>query len=1198
MADLARKAERSKHLSVLASELEPYLVNRLARISTGTQAASGGLSAHALDGPYHTGTLAQSQAPWAVTSTSLNSHIANPDAHHARQHDIISSSDHTITGAALSVVGATSTNTLGLLTPSAAPGAAESLLKSTGAGLLTLPQFTATTKVRTPLIDTASGTLSLQPAGTTVQAVGAFRSTYNATDGGGAVLQGLLDSDNSFARIWMGHNAKWDASGNLWNIDNIGANDAAGLFVPNSSSSIDLIFHASSGASSRTMDHATFTAGRKMRFTNSGEIQASDGAVGTPAFTFLSDTNTGIYRSGTDAFSLVANGASIVNVGATGAGVNAAFDSTAALKVLASATDDITLFLKQKASQTGRMLRVEDSAGQELIVLDSVGNLQSGNPGFVSGLTGWQMTPQGNLEANNVWVRGELHASIFVMDEFHASGGTLFVAPAGKLENDATVYVTTGTTAVLDIRTTSASGSGSQLDIRTTSGTGSGTQITRRWIENYFEFSDPPSGHATLADVSDTLRVKALGNPGVGIDLYDVWGTVTRVEDMTDYYRYYYTRQSGGSDDIVIPAGTAVINYRQSGDGAIMLTADQNYAPYIDIFTVGASPWAGDITPHTRLGRLDGVGLPGVSGIEQYGMVTSTDLSDAAAPYIVNSNLQMFSYNVDSEWNNGNPTARVTSGGEFRLGTDVDADSTTGLLFNPTTGALTIGSASYPGTVTVYGSITVTGGNAAKTDFSNITATIDAVPDGATYFKTTANQVTGAGRAYTAINSSNNLVTSVIPASAVTPGGAGLFLGSNYMGYHNGTDWKTYIDSSGNMKLLGNASNNYLQWAASSNKLQGVGGGTEQWYADATDGKLKAGAGTIVIDSAGLKVANGSAAGITFYRTATFSDSNKSGRLWALSDLSPARVYMSAGRSIANDGDSTNAAGTADITAYNSNGNITATVSVAGSAGGASLSTYTNSGTATGSVGLSSTTAAIASYSGGVATSGITFTGSTSTASFAGDLDMNGGDITDTATITLAPAVGASAVSVTTPTNQTFPGVSLGAANCGSSYGPFLQIGHNNNGSTPSAAWLRMYRRDGSTGDLWVDASGKLRIGAATAVTNATDTGGTVVGSQSSSLDTKHVIEAFTDYSSALNAIVDAPLYDFTYKSGAFGGQRFTGIVTDYAPVFGMDRDETHPAGKSLNEITAHGYTFAAIKALHARIEQLEERVRKNDTIR
>ena len=200
-------------------------------------------------------------------------------------------------------------------------------------------------------------------------------------------------------------------------------------------------------------------------------------------------------------------------------------------------------------------------------------------------------------------------------------------------------------------------------------------------------------------------------------------------------------------------------------------------------------------------------------------------------------------------------------------------------------------------------------------------------------------------------------------------------------------------------------------------------------------------------------------------------------------------------------------------------------------------------------------------------------------------LTVSSSGVSSTA-LSSSPAAGTSALSVTTPTNQTAAGVVLGDGNCGSSFGPFIAIGRNNNGSTPSAAWLRMYRRDGSTGDLWVDASGNLRIGQATAVTNATDSSsGVVVGSQTSSLDTKNIIEPFTDNDSAMNAIVDAPLYDFTYKSGAFGGQRFTGIVTDYAPTFGMDRDEAHPAGKSLNTISAHGYTFAAIKALNKKIE-------------
>jgi hypothetical protein len=49
------------------------------------------------------------------------------------------------------------------ITASDAPGAAASLLKSSAAGLLTLPQFTATTQVTTPTIDTASGDLALSP---------------------------------------------------------------------------------------------------------------------------------------------------------------------------------------------------------------------------------------------------------------------------------------------------------------------------------------------------------------------------------------------------------------------------------------------------------------------------------------------------------------------------------------------------------------------------------------------------------------------------------------------------------------------------------------------------------------------------------------------------------------------------------------------------------------------------------------------------------------------------------------------------------------------------------------------------------------------------------------------------------------------------------------------------------------------------
>lgn len=55
--------------------------------------------------------------------------------HHNRQHSITSASDHTVTGAALDVVGLSATNTLGILTPSAAVSSATSaLLKTDGNG--------------------------------------------------------------------------------------------------------------------------------------------------------------------------------------------------------------------------------------------------------------------------------------------------------------------------------------------------------------------------------------------------------------------------------------------------------------------------------------------------------------------------------------------------------------------------------------------------------------------------------------------------------------------------------------------------------------------------------------------------------------------------------------------------------------------------------------------------------------------------------------------------------------------------------------------------------------------------------------------------------------------------------------------------------------------------------------------------------
>ena len=90
---------------------------------------------------------------------------------------------------------------------------------------------------------------------------------------------------------------------------------------------------------------------------------------------------------------------------------------------------------------------------------------------------------------------------------------------------------------------------------------------------------------------------------------------------------------------------------------------------------------------------------------------------------------------------------------------------------------------------------------------------------------------------------------------------------------------------------------------------------------------------------------------------------------------------------------------------------------------------------------------------------------------------------------------------------------------------------------------------------------------------------------QESSLQTKNVIGEFTDYGNALSEIVNAPLYKFNYKNGAHNNEEFVGIITDYSPTFGMDRSSKYIGGENFNELTAFGYTFAAIKELYRKIE-------------
>jgi hypothetical protein len=292
-----------------------------------------------------------------------------------------------------------------------------------------------------------------------------------------------------------------------------------------------------------------------------------------------------------------------------------------ALTVHPATTSQQGFVLEQLSGQIADLLRVYDSSGNDLILLNSIGDLESGNPNFVSGLTGWQITHDGNAEFNNLVARGELHASIFVADEMHATGGTLILATASPLV-DQVIMPLAGNSVVLNIQASYSTGL------------------------SYFA-------------VDDVLRLKSMGQFTGSIDLYDIYLEVDSVgsqtgRDMSNgepgYYPTTCTVRVNSDNGVKIPSGTTVVKWGHisTTTGGIILTSDLSLSPYIDIFTnEGATPWTNTLLkPRVRVGNLDGV----LSLTEQWGIAMGTDLSDDTLPHIIASDQQFSLKGVHQYW--------------------------------------------------------------------------------------------------------------------------------------------------------------------------------------------------------------------------------------------------------------------------------------------------------------------------------------------------------------------------------------------------------------------------------------------------------------------------------------------------------------------------------------------------------------------
>lgn len=466
------------------------------------------------------------------------------------------------------------------------------------------------------------------------------------------------------------------------------------------------------------------------------------------------------------------------------------------------------------------------------------------------------------------------------------------------------------------------------------------------------------------------------------------------------------------------------------------------------------------------------------------------------------------------------------------------------------------------------------------TDFSNVPITMYSSGTARARLNPTAGLVMGtdiSASATTTLNfdiSTGNLTLGASGGSIVLEGaGSSYFSGVMTIGASGGIyqGTGTFASPTTGLKI----------WRDSGvGRIGGYNAGSLQWYAN-TDGKFYAGGGNALLDSNGISVI-----GAATLRIMENSSTLK-GYLYSSNPLDSLLV------SSTGVGVKTNGSATSESISLraNSSGGRASEITVEGTNSSGTnrirMIAYSGSTSTSGQMTLGESSFSLALN--GTGTTDFSVDGSGNVV-IAGDLDMRSNDISAVRSVSISPPAGVVGVTVTTPTSQTIAGVNLTAANCGSSYGPYVNISHNNNGSTPSAGHITINNKNGVYYSIWPDGSGNLRIVSSAQPTNATDLGGTVVGTQTSYAALKTDVEPW-DGDGALGAVMALPLHSYRFKADE-SRREYHGIVindNDRGAWF-SDNDASNQT-PVLNERNLFGYLIAAIKAQQSQIEELKKQL-------
>lgn len=263
-----------------------------------------------------------------------------------------------------------------------------------------------------------------------------------------------------------------------------------------------------------------------------------------------------------------------------------------------------------------------------------MGHIRS--PNFVSGSAGWEIRETGDAEFNDVTIRGTIYATAgsiggwtISADNIAKNNATLHsdgylslgtgddIVRLDAQDDDWRIWVGDATAGDAPFRVDKYGGVWAtditaQGSIRATvfeksmvschAGTlvvvkSAGKLYGDYTVGGNLELEDPPGG-GWLFDDGDIVLVKEEYQGSV----YTTWITVYR----TGTENYYTTDYESGVTPHTYKEGAVAVDYGQSGDGGVEITADGSNAPHLKVFSHAGEPWD-TTTEHVRLGNLNGL---------------------------------------------------------------------------------------------------------------------------------------------------------------------------------------------------------------------------------------------------------------------------------------------------------------------------------------------------------------------------------------------------------------------------------------------------------------------------------------------------------------------------------------------------------------------------------------------------------------